>query len=72
MRSTDVSTISYEPWGAHKMHHLTGGGASIIISMAAIAGLVLSVMSALNVCNSACSDTSQYTIFGMHFGWFGV
>lgn len=71
MRSIDINIIGYEPWGAHKSHHLPGV-ASIIVCMAAIAGLVLSVMSALNVCNSACSEASQYTIFGLHFGWFGI
>lgn len=45
---------------------------TVILWLAAIVGLVLSVMSALNICTSACSEASLYTIFGLNFGWFGV
>lgn len=37
-----------------------------------IAGLILSIMSALNICHTACSAVSEYKIFGLNFGWFGV
>lgn len=46
--------------------------AETFIWLGAIAGLVLSVMSALNICTSACSETSLYTIFGLNFGWVGA
>ncbi len=46
--------------------------ASVIYLLGAIAGLVLSAMSALNICTSACSEASLFTIFGFNFGWFGV
>ena len=46
--------------------------AVVVLWLGAIAGLVLSVMSALNICTSACSEVSLYTIFGLNFGWFGV
>ena len=45
---------------------------SAIVWLASVSGLVLSVMSALNICNSACTDASHYRIFGLDFGWFGV
>ena len=43
-----------------------------VLWLGAIAGLILSVMSALNICNSACSEVALYTIFGLNLGWFGV
>lgn len=46
--------------------------ASVIFLLGAVAGLVLSVMSALNICTSACSEAALFTIFGLSFGWFGV
>nr|WP_246545539.1 vitamin K epoxide reductase family protein [Pelotalea chapellei] len=39
--------------------------------MSSMAGLILSVVSLLKIC-SACSETGQYRIFGMDFGWFGI
>ena len=36
-----------------------------------LAGLGLSVASLLKIC-SACSETANYRIFGMDFGWFGI
>lgn len=45
---------------------------SIIVLLGAVTGLVLSVMSVLNICTSACSEVSLFTIFGINFGWFGV
>lgn len=46
--------------------------AVVVLWLGAIAGLVLSVMSAFNICTSACSEVALYTIFGLNFGWFGV
>ena len=46
--------------------------AAVVLLLGAVAGLVLSVMSALNICTSACSEASLFTIFGLNFGWFGV
>lgn len=46
--------------------------AETIMWLAAIAGLGLSVMSALNICNSACSEAALYKIFSLNLGWFGV
>ena len=48
------------------------GATEAFLWAASTAGLILSVMSALNICTSACSEVSQYTIFGLDFGWFGV
>jgi thiol-disulfide isomerase/thioredoxin len=46
--------------------------AQIVLWLGAIAGLIFSVMSALNICTSACSEAALYTMFGLNFGWFGV
>ncbi len=46
--------------------------AKIVLWLGAIAGLIFSVMSALNICTSACSEVALYTMFGLNFGWFGV
>ena len=46
--------------------------AKIVLWLGTIAGLVFSVMSALNICTSACSEAALYTIFGLNFGWFGA
>lgn len=44
----------------------------IMLWLGTIAGVVFSVMSALNICTSACSEATQYTMFALNFGWFGV
>jgi thioredoxin family protein len=44
---------------------------NVIIWLATVSGLVLSVVSLLKICSS-CSETAQYRVFGMDFGWFGV
>lgn len=44
---------------------------NIIIWLATLAGLGLSVVSLLKIC-SACSETANYRVFGMDFGWFGI
>ena len=44
----------------------------VILWIGTIAGFVVSVLSALNICNSACSDSATYTFFGLNIGWFGV
>lgn len=44
---------------------------NIIIWLASLAGLGLSVVSLLKIC-SACSETANYRVFGMDFGWFGI
>ena len=43
-----------------------------ILWLGSIAGLVVSVMSALNICNTACSEAALYTFLGLNIGWFGV
>ena len=47
---------------------LTGG----LLWLAAIAGLVLSIMDLLEICTEACSETAKFTIFSFNFGWFGL
>jgi protein-disulfide isomerase len=71
MKTMDINPISLKCWPTNKTVHSSGIPDSILC-LASIAGLVLSVMSALNVCNSACTEASKYTIFGLDFGWFGV
>ena len=44
---------------------------AILIWLAILAGLILSVVSLLKICSS-CSETGQYRIFGLDFGWFGI
>jgi len=43
----------------------------IIVWLATLAGLALSVAALLKICSS-CSETAQYRVFGMDFGWFGI
>ena len=71
MRVADIYFPKFELQESIKPDHfpLT---AEIILWLGAIAGLVFSVMSALNICTSACSEAALYTIFGLNFGWFGV
>lgn len=42
-----------------------------IIWLVLLAGLGLSIAAQLKIC-SACSETAQYRILGMEFGWFGI
>jgi protein-disulfide isomerase len=46
--------------------------AEVFLWFATFAVIVLSVMSALNICSNACSQASRYLLFGYDFGWFGV
>lgn len=71
MKTMDLSPVRFEAWEAKKSL-LSVGLPSLVVWLAAIAGLALSVMSALDICTSACTEASQYTIFGLDFGWFGV
>ncbi len=43
-----------------------------IISLAICAGLVLSVLSALNVCTEACHEAAKFKIFDLDLGLFGI
>ncbi len=45
---------------------------NIFLWLASIAGFILSVVSMLKICNMSCSEVSNYRIFGMDFGWFGI
>ncbi|HEY6838850.1 MAG TPA: thioredoxin domain-containing protein [Geobacteraceae bacterium] len=44
----------------------------VLLGLAIVAGLVLSVLSALHVCSDACRETAKFAIFGLDFGWFGI
>jgi hypothetical protein len=44
----------------------------VLIWLAAVTGFGLSVASYLKICNVSCSEVSNYTIFGLDFGMFGV
>lgn len=52
-------------------HSLSARVTSVVLWLAATAGMGLSVASLLKICN-ACSETGRFSIFGMNFGWFGV
>jgi protein-disulfide isomerase/uncharacterized membrane protein len=43
-----------------------------LLGTAIVAGLVLSVLSALHICSEACRETAKFAIFGLDFGWFGI
>jgi thioredoxin family protein len=45
--------------------------ATLLLLLAATAGLGLSIVSQLKIC-SACTAMGSFTIFGMGFGWFGI
>jgi uncharacterized membrane protein len=45
---------------------------NVLLWLATMAGFVLSAISLLKICSDLCSETAQYRIFGMDFGWFGV
>lgn len=74
MKVIGLEYDSFRYWGTNNAIPLSRISriSYVILCLTSIAGLVLSVMSALNICNSACSEASQYTIFGLDFGWFGV
>ena len=44
---------------------------NIIVWLATLAGFGLSVAALLKICSS-CSETANYRVFGMDFGWFGI
>ena len=44
---------------------------SVLLLLAATAGLGLSIVSQLKIC-SACSEIANFSIFGIGFGWFGI
>lgn len=44
---------------------------SLLLWLATVAGLSLSVISLLKIC-SACSETGQFSILSLDFGWFGI
>jgi thiol-disulfide isomerase/thioredoxin len=71
MRVADINSPRSGLWETirYDFLSLTAGG---VLWVGAIAGLILSIMSALNICTSACSEAALYTIFGLNFGWFGV
>jgi hypothetical protein len=43
----------------------------VAIWLGILAGMVLSIISQLKIC-SACSETAQYRIVGLEFGWVGI
>ncbi len=43
----------------------------LILWLSVVTGLVLSVVSLYKICSS-CSETADYRVFGMDFGWFGI
>lgn len=43
----------------------------LIVWLAVLSGLVLSIVSLLKICSS-CSETANYRVFGLDFGWFGI
>jgi protein-disulfide isomerase/uncharacterized membrane protein len=45
---------------------------TVVFWLTSVIGLSLSAMSVLDVCTSACSEASRYSIFGVRFGWFGI
>jgi protein-disulfide isomerase/uncharacterized membrane protein len=54
-----------------KLETTESGIVSVLLVLAAAAGLGLSIVSQLKIC-SACSETGAFSIFGMDFGWFGI
>jgi len=44
---------------------------NLILWLAMPAGLVLSVVALFKICSS-CSETANYRVFGLDFGWFGI
>jgi len=49
-----------------------GKAAKIILWLAALAGFALSFASYFKICSISCSEVSNYTIFGLDFGLFGI
>ncbi|MDD2733593.1 MAG: thioredoxin domain-containing protein [Desulfuromonadaceae bacterium] len=71
MRVSDINSPKTELWESNISNRFPLS-ALVVLWLGVIAGLVFSVMSALNICTSACNEVSLYTIFGLNFGWFGV
>ncbi len=49
-----------------------GKAAKILLWLAALAGFSLSFASYFKICSISCSEVSNYTIFGLDFGLFGI
>src|SRR5262249_41190835 len=45
---------------------------AVIVSLALIAGIILSLLSWWEVCTRACAEGHKYRIYGMHFEFVGV
>jgi Thioredoxin len=43
----------------------------LFLLLTLLSGLILSVLTALKVCNLLCSETAKYSVSGLDFGWFG-
>src|ERR1700674_2507739 len=71
MRVAEISFTRSVLWESMNADRLSMT-VKIVLWLGAIAGLIFSVMSALNICTSACSEAALYTMFGLNFGWFGV
>jgi thiol-disulfide isomerase/thioredoxin len=57
-----------ESFGSQKFSR----AAKLVFLLTSAVGLVLSIVSMMNVCTNACSEVSLYKIFGVQFGWFGI
>jgi len=57
-----LSQFSYKPYLP----------ATLLTSVAVLAGLVLSIVYMLGICTESCSATASYQIFGLNFSLFGL
>ncbi len=62
-----ASLLSNPKAGAKGAFNLPG----LILWFAVAAGLILSVVALVKICSS-CSETANYRVFGLDFGWFGI
>lgn len=53
-------------------HNKSSRASTILITLATIAGLVLSIMYLYGVCTEACSEAATFKILGLNFSLFGV
>jgi len=62
-----ASLLSSPETGTKRTLNLPG----LILGFAVLAGLILSVVALVKICFS-CSETANYRVFGLDFGWFGI
>lgn len=67
MENSVTDSIPAPDAGTKSRFNLPG----MVVWLAVLSGLALSIVSLFKICSS-CSETANYRVFGLDFGWFGI